>query len=109
MTQETHSAFFSYSREDSEFVLKLAKHLKVAGAAAWLDQLDIRPGQRWDSAVEEALANCANMLLIPSPSSVASSNVMDEVSFALDEKKLIIPVLYRACKLPLRLRRVQIH
>jgi|GEM_PF-3201468 len=107
MAQETHSAFFSYSREDSEFVLKLAKDLKAAGAAVWLDQLDIRPGQHWDSALEDALANSPNMLLVLSPPSVASTNVMDEVSFALEEQKLIIPVLYRTCKIPLRLRRVQ--
>jgi hypothetical protein len=47
------------------------------------------------------------MLLVLSPSSVASSNVMDEVSFALDEQKLIIPVLHRTCTIPFRLRRVQ--
>ncbi len=32
---------------------------------------------------------------------------MDEVSFAIEEKKLVIPVLYRRCDIPLRLRRVQ--
>src|SRR6266852_3699466 len=30
-------AFFSYSRQDSEFALKLAKDLRAAGAAVWLD------------------------------------------------------------------------
>jgi hypothetical protein len=44
-------AFFSYSRQDSEFVLRLAKDLREAGAAIWLDQLDIEPGQRWDTTV----------------------------------------------------------
>ena len=32
---------------------------------------------------------------------------MDEVAFALDEKKIVIPVLHRDCKIPLRLRRLQ--
>lgn len=32
---------------------------------------------------------------------------MDEVSFALEEKKQTIPVLYRSCKVPFRLRRMQ--
>ena len=36
--------FFSYSRTDSEFVLKLAKDLRKAGANIWLDQLDIKAG-----------------------------------------------------------------
>jgi hypothetical protein len=29
------TAFFSYSREDSEFALRLAGDLKAAGAAVW--------------------------------------------------------------------------
>ncbi|HEY6345851.1 MAG TPA: toll/interleukin-1 receptor domain-containing protein [Bryobacteraceae bacterium] len=100
-------AFFSYSREDSEFALKLAKDLRQQGAAVWLDQLDIKPGELWDRAVEQGLASCQKMVLILSPNSVDSTNVMDEVSFALDEHKTVIPVLYRDCKIPFRLRRLE--
>ncbi|HEY6508155.1 MAG TPA: SPOR domain-containing protein, partial [Vicinamibacterales bacterium] len=41
------------------------------------------------------------------PSSVGSQNVMDEVSYALEENKLVVPVLYRDCSIPFRLRRLQ--
>ena len=37
------AAFISYSREDSDFALRLAQDLKSAGAAIWLDQVDINP------------------------------------------------------------------
>ena len=104
---EAQSAFISYSREDSEFALKLAGDLKAAGAAVWLDQLDIAPGQRWARAVEDALNGCARMLVILSPTSVNSRNVEDEVSFAIEEQKTVIPVLYRDCKIPFRLRPFQ--
>jgi photosystem II stability/assembly factor-like uncharacterized protein len=104
---ESQTAFISYSREDSEFALRLAEDLKAAGAAVWLDQLDIAPGARWARAVEEALAACPRMLVILSPSSANSTNVDDEVSFALEEKKAVIPVLYRDCKIPFRLRPFQ--
>lgn len=107
MPEQTPRAFFSYSRHDSEFALKLAKDLRGAGAAVWLDQLDINPGEHWDSAVEKALENFPTMLLILSPSSVESTNVMDEVSFALEKNKVVIPVLYRDCTIPFRLRRLQ--
>jgi hypothetical protein len=46
------TAFFSYSRDDSEFALRLAADLKAAGANVWLDQLDIAPGQRWARTVQ---------------------------------------------------------
>jgi len=101
------ASFFSYSRDDSEFVLQLAGDLKAARASVWMDQLDIVPGQRWDRAIEDALANCPCMIVILSPASVNSTNVMDEVSFALEEKKTVIPVIHKDCTVPFRLRRLQ--
>ncbi len=101
------TTFFSYSRVDSEFVLRLAKDLRAAGAEVWLDQLDIGPGQRWDNAVQEALRRCPNQIVVLSPDSVSSENVMDEVSYGLDEHKQVIPIFYRECEMPFRLRRVQ--
>src|SRR5262245_53328851 len=107
MTMGTSRFLFSYARHDSEFVLKLAKDLRAAGADCWLDQLDILGGQRWDEAVQAALMSCPGMLAVLSPSSVASQNVMDEVSYALEEGKHVVPVLYQKCAVPFRLRRVQ--
>ena len=107
VTSGVPSAFFSYSREDSEFVLRVAGDLKATGANVWLDQIDILPGQRWDDAVERALADCPRMLVVLSPASVHSMNVMDEVSFALEKGKTVIPILHRECVIPFRLRRVQ--
>ena len=101
------SIFFSYSRHDSDFALKLGKDLRAAGIGIWLDQLDIEPGERWDVAVEHGLAESSRMLVILSPASVASTNVMDEVSYALEENKPVIPVLHGDCEIPFRLRRVQ--
>jgi photosystem II stability/assembly factor-like uncharacterized protein len=97
----------SYCRTDSEFALRLAADLKESGAAVWIDQIDIVPGERWDIAVENALDQCGSLLVILSPQAVASANVLDEVSFALRSEKRIIPVLYRECKIPLRLHRLQ--
>lgn len=104
---DTPVAFFSYSREDSEFALRLAADLRAAGALVWIDQLDIGPGQLWDRAVQSALENCPSVLIILSPASVNSDNVMDEINFALDQKKSLIPVLYRDCDIPFRVRRFQ--
>src|SRR6266576_5514541 len=100
-------AFLSYAREDAEFVLRLAKDLRGGGAGVWMDQLDIAPGQRWDRAVEDALAKCLQVVVILSPAAVESTNVMDEVSLALEDGKTVVPVLHRQCKIPFRLRRLQ--
>ena len=89
MSAHAPTAFISYSREDSEFVLRLAEDLRAVGARVWLDQLDIEPGQAWDSAVEKALVESGRMLLVLSPASAASKNVRNEMSFALEENKVI--------------------
>ncbi|MDC7999849.1 TIR domain-containing protein [Aequorivita todarodis] len=102
-----NTIFFSYSRSDSEFVLNLAKNLRKAGANIWLDQLDIKPGNRWDSSIEKALEASQTLLVILSCASVKSHNVMDEVSYALEEQKTVVPVLLEECDIPFRLRRLQ--
>ena len=107
MAANVAATFFSYSREDAEFALQLAGDLKNAGEAVWIDQLDINPGLRWDRAVEDALRDCPRMIVILSPASVNSMNVLDEVSFALESRKTVLPILYRDCEIPFRLRRVQ--
>ncbi len=99
--------FFSYSRSDSVFVLKLASDLRNAGANVWLDQLDIPPGTHWDKEIEEALQNANCLLAILSPKSLGSNNAMDEISYALEENKKVIPVLLTNTETPFRLRRLQ--
>jgi len=107
MIEKETKLFISYARPDAEFALKLAKLLRDSKINLWIDQLDIATGSRWDDEIEKALEESDKVLVILSPSGTKSHNVMDEVSFALDEKKKIIPVLYRNCKIPFRLRRFQ--
>ena len=104
---ETGKFFFSYARADSEFVLKLAADLRSNGTNVWLDRLDIPGGARWDRAVEEALHASPCLLVVLSPASVASNNVMDEVSFGLENEKRIVPILFKDCPIPFRLKRLQ--
>lgn len=99
--------FISYSRADGAFALKLARDLRAAGVNIWLDQLDITPGERWDREVEQGLKNCRRLLIILSTASSQSENVQDEIGYAMQQKKLIIPVLYQPCDIPFRLLRLQ--
>ena len=89
MTVDPQKIFCSYSRVDTGFVLKLANDLRSAGVSLWIDQLDIPPGARWDSAVENALMASSCLLVVLSSASVVSQNVMDEVAFALENQKKI--------------------
>lgn len=99
--------FISYSRSDSDFTNKLTKHLSESGVDVWIDHKKIQAGNRWDQSIEEALDQSSTILVVLSPASIKSENVMDEVNYALEENKQIVPILYQKCKVPLRLRRIQ--
>jgi hypothetical protein len=99
--------FLSYSRANKDFAVRLAKELKSEGSFVWLDQLDIPVGARWDDEVHKALVECEIFLIIMTPASVASENVKDEIGYAIDNHKRIMPVLLENCEIPFRLRRLQ--
>ena len=100
--------FFSYSRIDgSDFALKLAIDLKKEGYDVWIDQEDIRAGTEWDLEVEKALETCDCLLYIETAKSVESNNVLDEVYYALEQKKKVIPLIVHDSKTPFRLQRIQ--
>lgn len=100
--------FLSYSRSDEGFALRLAKDLRAKGVNMWVDQLDIRPSEHWDRAIERAVCACRGLVVILSPRSVASDNVADEISFAIDNGKSVLPVMIEKCVLPLRITRMHL-
>jgi hypothetical protein len=105
---EVDSYFLSYSRSDEAFALRLAGHIRAEGIRLWVDQLDIRPSEHWDRAIERAVSECRGIVVVLSPRSVASDNVADELSFAIDAGKRVLPVMIERCSLPLRITRMQV-
>ena len=99
--------FISYSREDTSFVTRLYEDLQANGISQWIDREDILAGIPWDETVQQALKQCDIVLVILSPASVRTTHVLDEMSYALDNGKRIIPLLYRSCEVPLCLSRIQ--
>jgi WD40 repeat protein len=99
--------FFCYAREDEAFVVPLAQQLKQRGVAVWLDQWDISAEADWDKTIDQALHDCARLLMVLSPSSVNSGEVRGELREALDLGKPILPVLYKPCEIPRQLRVIQ--
>ena len=102
------SYFLSYSRADENLAMRFAADLRKRGIAMWIDQLDIRPSEHWDRAIERAVHECRGLVVILSPRSIESDNVADEISFALDHRKSVLPVMIEKCRLPLRITRMQV-
>jgi hypothetical protein len=105
LATEPYTCFLSYSRADENFAVRLANDLRALGVAMWVDRFNIRPSEHWDRAIERAIRSCRTMVVILSPRSVASENVADEISLAIDAGKPVIPVMIEPCDLPLRLTR----
>jgi hypothetical protein len=101
------SIFVSYSRKDADFALQLARSLSDMGADVWIDVQDIPPGMKWSSAIQQGLDVCDALVVVISPDAMASHNVEDEWQYALDQKKPVIPLLWRPAKLHFQLSRIQ--
>ncbi len=105
---QTGQIFFSYSRADAAFALKLAEDLKKAGVDIWIDQIDIKPSEPWDEEIEKALQESYCMLVILSKTSVVSDNVLNEINYALESKKHVLPIVIEEnLKKPINITRLQ--
>jgi len=107
MTQVPY-AFVSYSRRDEAFAARLGIDLRAQGVEIWLDQLDIRPGEPYDQAIQRGLHEAQTVLLLLSPASVQSENVRNELELAKSKRKQIVPIkIAPVDELPLDLGRLQ--
>ena len=102
-----NTSFFSYSRSDQDFAFKLADDLRKNNIDIWFDQYDIPSGALWDVEIENALSKCDTFIVIISNHSVKSKNVLDEISYAIEENKKVIPIKISDCEIPFRIRRLQ--
>jgi len=105
--EKQNLVFISYSRNNKDFALELANELRASGFNIWFDLLDIPTGSRWDDEIERALEQCEIFMVILTPSSTISDNVKDEIGYAIDSDKRILPILLKDANVPLRLRRFQ--
>jgi hypothetical protein len=84
--------FISYSRKDSAFVETLDVHLRAAGKRTWVDRSNLKPSDDWMRAIKTGIEASDNFLFVISPDSIASRNCKEEVEYAVELKKRIIPV-----------------
>lgn len=104
---ESPQIFISYSHANTEFATQLARDLEGKGYSVWLDRTDIKTGSHWDDEIVKGLDASPVFMVLLSKASTASQNVKDEIGYAIDHDKQIVPILLESCEIPFRLRRVQ--
>lgn len=91
--------FISYSRKDSEPALALAAQLRTNGADVWMDTSSLTAAETWSAEIVAAIRSCHTLIVLLSPASVASINVMKEVGLASERDKQIVPIILEKCEL----------
>ncbi len=92
--------FLSYSRKDSEHALRLAEQLRAGGIEVWIDQRGITGAEQWATEIVEGIRACSTFILLLSPNSIASENVLRELSLASEKRKRVLPVVIEPIVLP---------
>lgn len=96
--------FISYKSEDEEWAQRIRRALQERGVLVWLDKDQIRPGDRFITALEGGLETSRAVTLLATKESLESGWVTDEYHRALTLSQQgqlqLIPVLLRDAPLP---------
>ena len=86
-----HFAFFSYSHEDQDLLLPCFESLH-ASYRFWYDE-GIKSGSEWTEEIGRKICACDVFVVFLSEKALASRFVLDEIHFAYNYAKRILPVL----------------
>jgi hypothetical protein len=97
--------FISYSRKDQDFAKRLAGDLSFHGLDVWWDSWQMRVGDLLDVRIRDAIAACAQFVLVLSSHAAGSEWVQTELGLALaraanEQGYLILPALIDDVELP---------
>ncbi len=95
----TH-VFISYSRQDQNYAQCLKNAFTEHNLPYWLDER-IAPGDEWWNDIDHAIASCACLVVLMTPTSKASRWVQREILLAEDRGKPIFPLLLAGDNWPL--------
>ncbi len=84
--------FISYSSKDREKAEQLTELLGSAGLSVWIDQAGIEVATSWSGEIVDAIEECKAFIVLLSPNSIESVNVVKEVSLAAERGKKILPL-----------------
>jgi TolB-like protein len=84
--------FISYSRKDSAQALELADRLRADGMDVWIDQKGIVGAEQWATEIVDGIRACNTFIILISPNSIESENVLRELSLASEKRKRVLPV-----------------
>ena len=83
--------FISHSSIDSAVADYLCQQLEARGISCWMAPRDIKPGEEWAKAINDAITSSSAFLVIYSKNSASSTQVPKEIGLAGARKCYVIP------------------
>jgi len=96
--------FVSYARTDKARVAPLVATIEAKGWSVWWDP-EISPGQEFDDQIEAEIEAASAVLVVWTPTSVASRWVRGEAREAA-ERNILVPVRFDQARLPMDVRAI---
>lgn len=85
--------FISYSSKDIEYARYIRMGLEQAGVPIWMDEAEIKLGEKWIHSIESALDQSTALVVLMSHQSKSSDWVNREIQYAEDLNIPIFPIL----------------
>ena len=91
--------FISYCSKDddvSKFAKEMKRRLEQAGHTAFIFQDPVKnpPGRVWSQRLAKEIANCDAFIAVITQKYLKSDICHQEIGYASDKKKLLLPVIY---------------
>jgi len=83
--------FVSYSSKEKAIADAVVAAHEQAGIRCWYAPRDIAPGADWADSITKAIQDTSMMVLVFSETADRSQRVIDEINFAIDQGKTILP------------------
>ncbi|MBN1681152.1 MAG: toll/interleukin-1 receptor domain-containing protein [Anaerolineae bacterium] len=91
---ENGSIFISHSHKDIEWARRIAGDLEHQLFRVWLDRLEIDPSEAWPNEIKKGLSGAGIVLVIWTKHAAESEWVQKELIYALELKKMILPLVF---------------
>lgn len=98
-TVDQYDVFISYSSQDEEKALSIRNHLQSKGMDCWMAPESIEPGLDYSEVIPDAIDGSKIILLLVSYNSQKSVWVPKELSYALSNRKRVLPYKISPCDL----------
>jgi len=107
-TDQKH-IFISYGHDEYiEFINRIAQELKTRGIYAWIDSYDIKPSTTWYDEIKKAIDNSEIVMAFLTEHSMKRDGFcVNELLYALQKKKKILPLKIEDVEIPIFMLRIQ--